>query len=761
MKAVSSLGRPVMASDALSSQFLRLGWNLPLRDADGEMGVLAAALEPIIARSLTEMIAVCDPTGAVTMMNAAMARAVARPRSSPSGSASKPMWRHEGLDGTSVSKGNLPLHRALRGESVDDEEMVMTCSSHPRRTVIVNAAGLWDAQQALVGAVVVMRDVTRQREAEAKLAFRALHDGLTNLPGRTLFVEEVRHALQRAARHRWSTGLIAVNIRGFESINAQLGDDAGDQVLIEVAERLQGCVRSSDSVSHHSEKVARQGGDEFFLLCERVGGIRGATRMAARVASAFEDPVPAAHEELHISIHLGATVSRGGNQDPDVMIREAKSALRQARETGDGDCAFFAEETRATQIARIDDEHALRAALEHGELYTVFQPKICLATDRVVGVEALLRWEHPERGSIPPSRFIPLAEATGLIVPIGTWVLRQACEQGARWLRVGGGPSPPTVSVNLSARQFDMGLVETLRVVLAETGMDPTYLCLEVTESMVMEEPELAVEMLHEIRALGVSVSMDDFGTGYSSLAYLRRFPLSEIKIDKSFVDGLGRDAESTAIVAAVMGMAHAMDLIVVAEGVETAVQLDILRALGCDQVQGYYYARPQAPERIDELLEGHLYGDGARTRSLAGATERGAGTIVIVDDAPEVRLQARMSLTAAGFGVHEAETGEGAIGLISRVRPDCILLDMHMPGMSGLDVCRVLRADAATRDLTVVMLTADGKAADKAEAFALEADDYIVKPFAPRDLVSRVTTAIRRRAESREADTPRVDGNR
>jgi diguanylate cyclase (GGDEF)-like protein len=623
---------------------------------------------------------------------------------------------------------------------------------------MVNARSLSDGDGRVVGAVVVMRDITEQREAEAQAAFHTSHDGVTGLPSRTLFIEHVQLALRRAARHRWSTGLFAININGFESINAQYGHDAGDQVLREVAQRLQGCVRSTDSVSRGIENVARLGGDEFFLLCERVGGVRGATSMAARVAGVLHEPIRVDDESVLISVHTGITAVRGGKHEPDVMIRQAKSALRRSRETGTGQCSFFAEEMRSEQIARIDDEHALRTALEHGELSVVFQPKVALATDRIVGVEALLRWEHPIRGFIPPSSFIPLAESTGLIRSIGAWVLRQACEHGARWLDLYPGPSAPMVSVNLSAGQFDAGLVDTLRIVLAETGMDPEHLFLEVTESMVMGDPELAIEMLHQIRDLGVSLSMDDFGTGYSSLAYLRRFPLAELKIDKSFVDGLGRDSESTAIVAAVMGMAHAMDLLVVAEGVETSAQLDALRALGCDQAQGYYYARPQAPERIDDLLmKARLDGDRARIQGAHAATEWGAGTIVIVDDAADVRLHARMSLTAAGFGVHEAENGESGIDLIRRVRPDCVVLDMHMPGLSGLDVCRLLRADPGTRDLTVVMLTADGKAAEKAEAFALEADDYIVKPFVPRDLVSRVTAAIRRRAETSEPQAPKA----
>jgi diguanylate cyclase (GGDEF)-like protein/PAS domain S-box-containing protein len=718
--------------------------------ATSELKALAAAAESVIRESMTEMVAVCDLTGAITMMNRAMAAAVGGASASGSPATAVPVWKHRRLEGRAYSAAELPLARALRGEVVTDEEMTVTWAGSRRRWVVVNAATVFDGDGRTLGAVVMMRDITQQRDAEATLAFQALHDGLTGLPGRRLFAERVQRAMTRGVRHRWSTAVFAVKIDGFEAINAQFGHDTGDQIIKEAGKRLQACIRASDAVSRETGQVARLGGDDFLLLCERIGGVRGATSMAVRIASLFERPIATDHEAIRISVHVGVRVVRGAKHDPNVIIREAMSALRLARESAAGQTAFFAEETRSAQTERFDDEHALRTALERGELRVAFQPKISLATDRVVGVEALVRWDHPQRGVIPPSNFIPLAEATGLIVPIGAWVLREACQQGVRWRALNGGLSAPIVSVNLSARQFDSNLLTTLRTVLAETGMDPTHLCLEVTESMVMGDPEAAIGMLHQIKALGISISMDDFGTGYSSLAYLRRFPLTELKIDKSFVDGLGRDPESTAIVAAIMGMAHAMDLSVVAEGVETSAQLDALRALGCDEAQGYYYARPQAAERIDELLTKHrLDGDQARAPRPEGAAEWGSGTIVIVDDAPEVRLHARMSLTSAGFGVHEAESGEGAIDLIRRVRPDCVLLDMHMPGMSGLDVCRMLRADPATRDVTVVMLTADGKAAEKAEAFALEADDYIVKPFVPRDLVSRITAAIRRRAEA------------
>jgi diguanylate cyclase (GGDEF)-like protein/PAS domain S-box-containing protein len=719
---------------------------------DTQLTALSAAAESVITESMTEMVAVSDVNRRITMMNRAMAAAVGLAGTSSDAGSADTVWTHRHIDGRAFASADLPLSRALLGESVVDEEMTVTWVGGRRQNVIVNATTLYDGEAQILGAVVMMRDITQQREAEAKLAFQKLHDGLTGLPGRILFMQRVQRALDRGARHRWSTAVLAVNIDGFDSINLQFGHEAGDQILRQVAERLRACIRASDAISRETHNVARLGADQFFVLCEQVGGARGAAGMAARVAKLFERPILAADEPVQISVHVGIRVARGAKHNPEVLMREARSALRRARETGIGHTAFFEEELRSVQAARFDDEHALRTALERGELRVAFQPKISLATDRIVGVEALLRWDHPLRGPIPPSSFIPLAEATGMIVPIGAWVLSQACQEGARWQRLSQGRSAPIVSVNISARQFDSSLLTTLRTVLAETGMDAAHLCLEVTESMVMGDPEVAIAMLHQIKALGVLISMDDFGTGYSSLAYLRRFPLTELKIDKSFVDGLGRDPESTAIVAAVMGMAHAMDLNVVAEGVETSAQLDALRALGCDEAQGYYYARPQAADRIDELMtKPRLDGDRARAPRPEGTADWGSGTVVIVDDAPEVRLHARMSLTAAGFGVHEAESGESAIDLIRRVRPDCVLLDMHMPGMSGLDVCRVLRADATTRDVTVVMLTADGKAAEKAEAFALEADDYIVKPFVPRDLVSRITAAIRRREEAGE----------
>jgi EAL domain-containing protein (putative c-di-GMP-specific phosphodiesterase class I)/ActR/RegA family two-component response regulator len=395
----------------------------------------------------------------------------------------------------------------------------------------------------------------------------------------------------------------------------------------------------------------------------------------------------------------------------------------------------------------MDNADALREALAKGEFRVVYQPKVSLLTDRITGVEALLRWNDPIRGVIPPLDFIPLAEASGLIVPIGRWVLEQVCRDAKRWSNVLAGGLPLSIAVNVSPRQFEPGLAETFGTIMAEAGIDPTILCVEVTESMVMHDAELAIETLRKLKSLGMRISIDDFGTGFSSLAYLKRFPLDELKIDKSFVDGIGIDSDSTAIVAAVMGMAHALDLHVVAEGVETADQLSRLRTLGCDEVQGYYFARPSTPAVIDTLLAagpaGALgwYGGTSATASTAAVRK-----VLVVDDAPDVRQLLRSSLAAVGFEVREAGSGEEAITLARQFRPDCLVLDINLPGISGLEVCRILREDLAHENATIVMLTVDAERAEKIEAFTADADDYMVKPFSPRDIVSRVTAAMRRR---------------
>ncbi|MHB8340019.1 MAG: EAL domain-containing protein, partial [Mycobacteriales bacterium] len=588
---------------------------------------------------------------------------------------------------------------------------------------------------------------------EARLATERVRDPLTGLCGRALFADLTRRALARAGRAGWHTAMFCIDLDHFSKLNQTLGHAAGDELLVLVAQRLGSLARGHDALARFT--VSRLGGDEFLLVCENVPGPRAARAIGARLAEALAAPFELAGRQVTATASIGIALAEDA-ADADAaegaerLIVDAEVASSQAKEAGGNRHELLDASARQVAAGWVEMERQLRAGIERGELRLHYQPKVALDSDRLVGVEALVRWAHPERGLLPPAEFVPLAERSGLIGALGSWVLTEACRQATDWAERHRGSPPITVAVNLSARQFDRSLAANVAEALARAGTDPQLLCLEVTESLLMADVGAAATTLGELKALGVAVSVDDFGTGYSSLAYLQRLPLDEVKIDKSFVTGLGTNPEDTAIVAAVVAMAHALALTVVAEGVETEDQLGRLRGLGCDYAQGYHLARPQPAAGIDELLgadpERHrLLAGGPRPAAAAGAPPR-AQTVLVADDATDVRELARVSLAAGGFSVHEARTGAEALSAALRVRPDCVVLDLGLPDISGLEVCRMLRAAPATYDCTIVVLTSRAGAVDKVDAFSAGADDYMIKPFAPRDLIGRVLSAIRRR---------------
>ena len=460
-------------------------------------------------------------------------------------------------------------------------------------------APLWVLQNlTLAGESVHMTvvDISDRKRAEEQIEFHAYHDVLTHLPNRKLFTDRLMQNITRAKRYgRGAVAVMFVDLDHFKTINDTLGHEAGDELLLEMSRRLRDCVRDDDT-------VARLGGDEFTIILAELRHPEDAAGVAEKIIMAVQEPINISGTTLEISASIGIAIYPEDGADPETLLRNADSAMYRAKESGRNTYQLCTEDMKRRAQERLSLETRLRKAINGGQLTLHYQPQIQLATGKVIGIEALVRWNDPERGLIHPSAFIPLAEETRLILPLGDWVLRTACRQMREWRD--RGLDIPHVSVNLSARQFQHAeIVERVRSVLHETGLEASALDLEITETTAMQNAETTVEVLHALRALGVSVSIDDFGTGYSSLNYLKRFPITCVKIDRVFVRDLATDDGDAAIVAAVIGIARSLRLRVTAEGVENAEQLAFLRRRKCDAAQGYLFSRPVAAESVPAVV--------------------------------------------------------------------------------------------------------------------------------------------------------------
>ncbi|MBF0614072.1 MAG: EAL domain-containing protein [Magnetococcales bacterium] len=447
--------------------------------------------------------------------------------------------------------------------------------------------------------VQVARQGRSARLAEQALEPEANWDPLTGLPTLALFKDRLRQTLSQAARRKFAVGLIFMDLDNFTLVNDSLGREKGDEALREVAHRLAKCLRTSDS-------VARIGADEFALLLADIDDVSSAVRnvgvVARKLYELLEAPIDVDGTEIRLSAAMGITISPQDGQDPALLMKNSATALSHAKRKGRNNYQFFSQEMTETARRRFAIENSLRYAVDRGQLLLYYQPQVDLKSGRVVGAEALVRWNHPERGLVSPMEFIPVAEETGLILPIGEWVLRTACRQLASWGEMG--LPMIRVGVNLSALQFQrQDLVKIVQSCLEETGIDPSCLDLEITESAIMEDVQKTVEVLNRISALGVKLSIDDFGTGYSSLSQLRHFPFKTLKIDRSFVRSIENNAGDAAIVSAIIAMAHSLDQTVIVEGLETTAQLDIMRRLHCNEMQGYLFSAPTSAEEFTALL--------------------------------------------------------------------------------------------------------------------------------------------------------------
>jgi diguanylate cyclase (GGDEF)-like protein/PAS domain S-box-containing protein len=459
-----------------------------------------------------------------------------------------------------------------------------------------SVAPIHDREGKATGAVIVFRDVSTARAMAEQLTHTAQHDFLTGLPNRMLLNDRVNQAIVLAPRHTKKVAVLFLDLDGFKHINDSLGHPIGDKLLQSISKRLVACVRNSDTVS-------RQGGDEFVVLLSEVEQSEDAARSAARILQAVAEAHTIDQHDLHVTASIGASVFPDDGLDAETLIKNADTAMYQAKENGRQSYQFFKPAMNVRAVERQSIEENLRRALERREFSLHYQPKINLKTGEITGAEALIRWTHPTRGNVSPAQFIPVAEDCGLILPIGRWVLQEACKQAQAWVRAG--LPLATMAVNISSMEFrDDGFLEGVFATLKDTGLDPKSLELELTESVLMKRAESAATVLKTLRDSGVQVAVDDFGTGYSSLSYLRKFPIDALKIDQSFVRQITTVPEDTTIVHAMISMGRSLNLRVVAEGVETRQELEFLQHHQCDEAQGYYFSRPVLPQQFAVLLK-------------------------------------------------------------------------------------------------------------------------------------------------------------
>jgi diguanylate cyclase (GGDEF)-like protein len=449
-------------------------------------------------------------------------------------------------------------------------------------------------------ALAIVRDITERKRTEERVFRLAYHDILTGLLNRNSFKEHLAQALAQAQRHGRYVATLFLDLDRFKRINDTFGYKVGDLLLQSVAERIREGVRKSDKPARHVDSVSRLGGDEFTILLPEISHVQDSAKVAKRILESVSRPIIVAGHEIFITGSIGITVYPMDGEDPDTLLKNADAAMYSAKEQGRNNYQFYSEAMNASSLKRLSLENALRKALDRQEFLLHYQPQVHINSGKIVGMEALLRWQHPEIGTVPPGDFIPLAEETGLIVPIGEWVLNTACIYNMALQKLG--LPPIRVAVNISSLQFrPERLVETITRALKVSGLDARWLEIELTESAVMKNMEESSGILHELKLMGLRVAIDDFGTGYSSLAYLKRFPLDVIKIDRSFIRDIPGDRDNEAIAAAIIAMAQSLNLDVIAEGVETEDQFSFLRDHACGAVQGFMFS-PALPGK--EMIE-------------------------------------------------------------------------------------------------------------------------------------------------------------
>jgi diguanylate cyclase (GGDEF)-like protein/PAS domain S-box-containing protein len=550
----------------------------------------------VTLNSIGDAVLSTDMQGNVTYLNAVAEQMTGWSREEASG---KPLTKiFDIIDGSTRQPSPNPMELAVqRNETVGlTANCILIRRDGCESAIEDSAAPIHDRSGAVTGAVIVFHDVSMSRAMTLQMTHLAQHDILTDLPNRMLLKDRLTQAIAAAHRNRSQGAVLFLDLDQFKHINDSLGHVVGDKLLQSVAARLVTCVRSSDTVS-------RQGGDEFLVLLSEIKHAADASITARKILTALASPHRIDEHNLNITASIGLSTYPDDGDDADILIKNADTAMYQAKEKGRNNYQFFKKDMNLRAVNRRSLEGGLREALENGQFVLHYQPKVNLTTGAVSGVEALLRWMHPDRGLILPLEFLPIAEDCGLILPIGRWALREACSQVQDWMHAGLAVVP--VAVNVSSLEFrNEGFLENLRAILKDTDVDPCYLELELTETVLMQHVESTASVLGALKSIGIRLAVDDFGTGYSSLSYLKRLPIDSLKIDQSFVQAITSGTDDAPIVRAVITMAKSLKQRVVGEGVETEQQIAFLQAYGCDEGQGYYFSRPTTAPQFATLLQ-------------------------------------------------------------------------------------------------------------------------------------------------------------
>lgn len=525
----------------------------------------------------------------------------------------------------------------------------------------------------------VQTDISEQKSNQEQLAFLMTHDELTGLPNRTLLMERLQQTVEQAQRQASPAALLFIDIDHFQQISAGLGQDTRNRILKDIAQRLRACVKEPDTLSHCGE-------GKFALILNNAGGPDHVSASCDRISGIIAEPLMIDGQMFRVVCHIGIAQCPQDSDDASTLSKYASIAQYHAKDLGDKNHLFFSSEINARMAQRMTLEEALRSAIHNDQFHLEYQPQVDLQTGRITGMEALLRWQHPELGGVSPVKFIPIAEELGLIVSIGEWVLRQTCRHIRTW--IDAGIQVPRVSINMSPSQFlDPLLVQNIEQTLSEERIDPGMLSFEITEGILMSNAQSVEITFRKLKALGVTLALDDFGIGYSSFSYLRCFPFDKIKIDQSYVKNIMTDTNDAAIASAIISMAHSLGIQAVAEGVETEAQCEFLCQHLCDEMQGYLFSKPIAPEDIAALLrEDHRLSDHLLR------TQKASRTLLLVDDEQNILSALKRLLRRDGYQILTANSAQEGLEVLADNKVDVILSDQRMPGMNGVEFLRTAK---------------------------------------------------------------------